>query len=490
MFNHESQNADSKGEFSLYQKYFDICDVEDDESIYKKQLYILEDEKFTKKDESTLTLKHKSLLNRLILEDYSVYPLKKSQNEIIEENFKAEENKETNQNKDQNNNINNHIKEKGTRKSIMRKDNKKMDELEKFAEDENEFIKDLHRINYMTFSPFSLSFFNKEDINENYKGQERSEKLMKEKEKENKLFQMINFDYNKYEFNDELLLNICHGFVDVDKLKEENCTNPFGIKGNPIVEGTNQPQKTDENNEKSESRSGSFSENESEYDSSSEEEEKEEEKEEPKETEEKKEEKKDDILVSELIDEINKFIKEREDIEFYEEYFEEYNDAKEKMNQNMKITDAEEKAFYREWLEKFKDIEILYKKYEKERERLETIKKEKIRRELKELENIKLKKKEEDEKFVNELKKIRKKTMERIEEEKKEKIYFMSNDIEINKNKNKGKRNTVISPKNENKEIKVVNKTKKSQTMRIKKEKKKDRFDWMVSKKDNFFNDL
>ena len=490
MFNRESKNINKKEEFSLYQKYFDICDVEDDESIYKKQLYILEDEKFTKKDESTLTLKHKSLLNRLILEDYSVYPLKKGQNEIISENFKVEENKETNQNKVQNNNNNIHIKEKGARKSLIHKGNKKMDELEKFAEDENEFIKDLHRINYLTFSPFSLSFFNKEDINENYKGQERSEKLMKEKEKEKKLFQMINFDYNKYEFNDELLLNICHGFVDIDKLKEENCSNPFGIRGNPIVEGLDHPQKTDENNEKSDSRSGSFSENESEYDSSSEEEEKEEEKEEPKETEEIKEEKKDDILVSELIDEINKFIKEREDIEFYEEYIEEYNKAKEKMNQNMKITDAEEKAFYREWIEKLKDIENFYKKYVKEKERLESIKKEKIRRELKELEDLKLKKKEEDEKFVNELKKIRKKTMERIEEEKKEKIYFMTNDIEFNKNKNKQKRKTVVSPKRENKEIKAVNKTKKSQTMRINKEKKKDRFDWMVSKKENFFDDL
>ena len=80
--------------------------------------------------------------------------------------------------------------------------------------------------------------------------------------------------------------------------------------------------------------------------------------------------------------------------------------------------------------------------------------------------------------------------MERIEEEKKEKIYFMTNDMEFSKNKNKQKRKTVVSPKRENKEIKAVNKTKKSQTMRINKEKKKDRFDWMVSKKENFFDDL
>ena len=76
IFQRESKVLETKEEYSLYQKYFDNLEGEDDESTYKKQLYILENENFIKKDESPLTLKHRSLLNRLILEDYSVYPLK------------------------------------------------------------------------------------------------------------------------------------------------------------------------------------------------------------------------------------------------------------------------------------------------------------------------------------------------------------------------------------------------------------------------------
>ena len=177
MFQNDSKDLDSNEEYSLYKKYFDNLDTEDDESLYKKQLYILENDTFTKKDESTLTLKHKSLLNRLILEDYSVYPLKKEleKNNNIVLNIGEKE-----QNNDNNNNDNVNFKEK--RKSEKYKD-KNMEELEKFAEDENEFIKDLHRINYITFSPFSLNFFNEEENDENDNDKEKKEKIMEKKKK-------------------------------------------------------------------------------------------------------------------------------------------------------------------------------------------------------------------------------------------------------------------------------------------------------------------
>ena len=467
-------NTNKNEDYSLYKKYFDNCDIEDDESIYKKQLYVLDDENFKQKDESTITLRHKSLLNRLILEDYSVYPMKKNPNEISFNNFKIENN-------------NDKGNEKNRRKSITNKDNKKMDELEKFAEDENEFIKDLHRINYITFSPFSLSFFNKEDIYEKYKGRERSEKLMKEKEKEKKLFQMINFDYNKYEFNDDLLFNIIHGFVDVDKLKEENCINPFGEKIPKVDElGTNSNIKEEKEEKEDELKSGSLTG--SEYTNSFEEEEEEEIEEEK---EEEKEEKKDDIIVSELTDEINKFIKQRENIEFYKGYFEDYYQEKKKLSSNTKITDNEEKIFYREWIEKFKDIEILYFKYKKEQERLDMLEKEKIKRELREKENKRLKKEEDNKKFMNELNKIKRKTLIRLEEEKKQKIYFMTNDIENFKN---NKRKSAIIPQKKNKDIEKLNnnkinknKLKKSGTIT---DTKNERNDWMNQNKNNFFDDI
>ena len=50
---------------------------------------------------------------------------------------------------------------------------------------------------------------------------------------------MINFDYNNNEFNEDLFFNIYHGFVDMDKLKEENCINPpNGSPSKNIGEGT------------------------------------------------------------------------------------------------------------------------------------------------------------------------------------------------------------------------------------------------------------
>ena len=450
IFQRESKVLETKEEYSLYQKYFDNLEGEDDESTYKKQLYILENENFIKKDESPLTLKHRSLLNRLILEDYSVYPLKKEleKNNNIILNIGEKE-----QNNENNNNDNVNFKEK--RKSEKYKD-KNMEELEKFAEDENEFIKDLHRINYITFSPFSLNFFNEEEIDENNNDKEKKEKIIEKKEKEKKLLKMINFDYNKYEFNDELLLNICHGFVDLDKLKEKNCINPFGIKDNNIK------------NENSDEQSL--------YESDLEEEEEEE-----VTTEEKEEKNDESILVSDLIDEIKKFMKERENIDFFKEYFDKYNKAKKRMNRNMKITDKDEKCFYKKWNEKFKKIDFLYKEYLMEKEMIEKMEKEKIEKELKELEEKKLKKKEEDQKFVDELKKIRRKTLQRMKEEKKEKIYYQTNELDLKKNKN------CDNEQNEKNENKLNNGIKKSQTIQ---EKKNDRIEWMNTKKYNFFNDI
>ena len=91
MFQFTDKKEKENNDFSLYEKFFDQCDLEEDESLYKKQLYVLEEDKFTKKDQSNLTLKHKALLDRLILEDFSVYPLKKDLLEIPE-NTKREDN--------------------------------------------------------------------------------------------------------------------------------------------------------------------------------------------------------------------------------------------------------------------------------------------------------------------------------------------------------------------------------------------------------------
>ena len=492
MFKFDSENPTKNGEYSLYEKYFDINDIEDDESIYKKQLYILEDEKFTKKDESSITLKHKSLLNRLILEDYSIFPLKQEKNN----EYNIEDLKVKNEDKGTDK-----LKEKGNQKrNSVKKEEKKIDELEKYAEDESEFIKDLHRINYITFSPFCNSFFNKENINEIYKGNEKLEKIMKQKEDEKKLLQMINFDYNNYEYNDELLLNICHGFIDIDKLKEENCINPFGVR-NTIMVGVNPDisnnQIDEEKSEKNESINESLSgaDNESEHIN----EEEKEQKDIGEIKEEIKEDKKKDIITSELNDEINQFIKQREDIEFYEQYFEEYDEEKKIMKANMKITDEQEKEFYLDWINKFKETDILYKKYLMQKERMELLEKEKIKKYEKELEIAKLSQQEKDKKFINELNKIRKKTLQRIREEEREKIYFLNNEINGIKNKRRyavilkdevKDTNTINSKKSKNSKNSKNSQNKNNINKKDNKEYNKDRFDWMNTKKDNFFNNI
>ena len=50
MFKFSPKKEKENNEYSLYDKYFDLCDIEEDESLYKKQLYVIEEDKFTKKE--------------------------------------------------------------------------------------------------------------------------------------------------------------------------------------------------------------------------------------------------------------------------------------------------------------------------------------------------------------------------------------------------------------------------------------------------------
>ena len=106
-------------------------------------------------------------------------------------------------------------------------------------------------------------------------------------------------------------------------------------------------------------------------------------------------------------------------------------------------------------------------------------------------ENKRLKKEEDDKKFINELNKIKRKTLIRLEEEKKQKIYYMTNDIEIFKN---NKRKSAIIPQKKNKDIEKLNnnkinknKLKKSGTIT---DTKNERNEWMNQNKNNFFDDI
>ena len=443
MFKSMSKKGGDSNDFSLYGNFFDRSDMEEDDSLYKKQLYVLEDEKFTKKEQSNLTLKHKGLLNRLILEDFSVYPLKKDPNDSTVESKKEE--------------VSSSYKKKLSTDDNNNKDVKKIDELEKFAEDENEFIKDLHRINYLTFSPFSLSFSNKNDQREE-NGYNSIDRNLKEKENENKLFKMINFDYNNYEFNEDLLFNICHGFVDPDKLKEENI---LGNKyKNLIMMGTNldsikKVEEKDENNLLSHSNSKKNSNLEVEKINIQ-----------------------NEMITNDLIEQINKFIEKKGKISFFNEVINNYYGDKKKMEEILDITFEEKKNFYQKWLDKFHDVEVIYNNYKVQIQRTETIRRNREEKKKKEMEEERLKQKNKEQKFVEELEKIRQKAIRKKNNEEKGIINNSSMFSDSLKTITSG------MGSESNFSTKDINKNKKSKK---KKQKKDERFDWMVQKSDNYF---
>jgi hypothetical protein len=175
-----NNNKNEKLEEEFFTNLFEKKEKEQNEQLYKNEFYVLEEEMKTNKDKNSLQFMHDALLNKLMLEDYSPFPPKNDEPE----------------------NIN---------------DKKKEDEKEKeLIKEENEFLRSLHRINYLTFSPFSLSFFDDNFKDNSNMGEEYY------KEREEKILNMINFDYNKFEVTNDLLLNICQGFIDINKLKEEN----------------------------------------------------------------------------------------------------------------------------------------------------------------------------------------------------------------------------------------------------------------------------
>ena len=185
MNNQDNNSKNEKLEDEFFTNLFEKKEKEQNEQLYKNEFYVLEEEMKINKDQNSLQFMHDALLNKLMLEDYSPFPPKNEEPTIV----------------------NNQKEEK-----------KKEDEQDKLIEEENEFLRSLHKINYLTFSPFGLSFFDDNKDNQNL-----NEDYLKEKEE--KILHMIDFDYNNFEVTNDLLLNICQGFIDINKLKEENLTS-------------------------------------------------------------------------------------------------------------------------------------------------------------------------------------------------------------------------------------------------------------------------
>ena len=181
MNNHDDKKE--KAEELFINNLFEKKEKDQNEQLYKNEFYILEEEMKSKKNQNNLQFMHDILLNKLMLEDYVPFPPKNEEPLIV---------------------------------NSQKEEKKKEDDQDKLIEEENEFLRSLHKINYLTFSPFGLSFF--ED-----NGKDKSnmnEDILKEREE--KILHMIDFNYDNFEVTNDLLLNICQGFVDINRLKEEN----------------------------------------------------------------------------------------------------------------------------------------------------------------------------------------------------------------------------------------------------------------------------
>lgn len=181
-------------DYTFFANLFNVTEKDQDEELYKKQLYVLKDEIDDKINQNSLKFKHDVLLSKLMLEDYNEFPPK---------------NTASSQQKNQND------KDGGS----------KEEEGEKLAEQENEFLRELHRINYLTFSPFALSFFDKFGENTENGSSNTARNTETERENEEKMLKMLNFKYDSFDINNDLLFNICQGFIDMNKLKEENLSS-------------------------------------------------------------------------------------------------------------------------------------------------------------------------------------------------------------------------------------------------------------------------
>ena len=111
-------------------------------------------------------------------------------------------------------------------------------EQEEVFEKTIEHLRNLHRLNYLIFSPFGMSFC--PDLNSIKKKTKEgwNEETI---EKENKILNIIDFDYNNYEINNDILFNISMGFIDMNKLKLENAEsqNLMNLKQDKSISNKN-----------------------------------------------------------------------------------------------------------------------------------------------------------------------------------------------------------------------------------------------------------
>ena len=213
-------------EYNFFEKLFDKAEKEQVDDLYKKELYIMKEDLENNKSKSKLKLMHDILLKKLFCEDFQEFTPKNEIEKHINSPLKHGQDNILKSNKDN------------------KKNQQKEDLIDKELQEEIDYLKTISRLNYLTFSPLSLEYFEKIKINENNSSSKKEQNInddyninikdnpndMKDKndeeEKEKKLLGLLDFDYNSFELNNDLLFNISQGFIDVSKLKEQNIKIP------------------------------------------------------------------------------------------------------------------------------------------------------------------------------------------------------------------------------------------------------------------------
>ena len=183
----------------IFSKLFESSNKDSNEKLYKNTLLEFSEE-IPKKDldEENIELNikeftHNSLLKRVSMEDYILFPPKNDPVLIMEDGNLIEK-----------------------------------QQPEKLFENEVDFLQKINKINYLTFSPFGSSFLPQEKnnvSNNDITEEENKEKNNINKTNEEKMLNILDFEYDNYVINNDLLFNISMGYIDINKLKKENAVN-------------------------------------------------------------------------------------------------------------------------------------------------------------------------------------------------------------------------------------------------------------------------
>ena len=214
-------------EYDFFSKLFETAEKEQTGDLYKKNLYVMKEDLESNKYKTPLKIMHDTLLKKFISEEYTEFKPKNEIAQLLSKNKQEELAMAAK-------------KDKNTRYQRSSDKQKKQSQiLDKDLKEEFDYLKEVYKLNYLTFSPFALEYFDKMIYSKNIENKEEKEKInynldtsfekiYEERDSvtdDSKILNLLNFDYNDYEINNDLLFNISQGFIDVKRLKEKNINN-------------------------------------------------------------------------------------------------------------------------------------------------------------------------------------------------------------------------------------------------------------------------